>query len=161
MASLQAKHLGSCAISKPWTTFAAANTGCTCPHGPLYYVVVRTGVTAHKTPVGRSRKQAERALRKIAVSVDEGDFRPQRNIRFAEWGDAWLSSLERKRSTIDSYGGTVVHAARAFGSRRVRDIRVDDIASLKPLDAPRRTLVINTGQALASSPRVFRGSRAS
>ena len=116
-----------CARQKPWSTFASATDGCTCPRGPLYYVVVREGASAHKTRVGRNHKEAERALRKIEVAVDEGDFRPQRNVRFAEWATTWLASLERKETTVDSYRGTVRHAMNRFGFKRVRDIRVDDV----------------------------------
>jgi hypothetical protein len=77
---------------------------CTCPDGPLYYVVVRDGARADKIRAGRNRRQAERALRKIAVTVDDGSYQPQLNIAFAAWADHWLGSLERKPSTVRSYG---------------------------------------------------------
>src|SRR4051812_38543282 len=80
VASVQAKHRKNCVGNRVWTTFAEALANCNCPDGPLYYVVVRSGPDAHKTRVGRNRREAERALRKIAVSVDEGAFRPQRNV---------------------------------------------------------------------------------
>jgi len=80
--------------------------------------------------VGRNRREAERALRKVAVSVDEGAFRPQRNMTFADWGKDWLSSLERKPSTRHSYASSVKYAAEAFGRRRARDVRPDDIARM-------------------------------
>lgn len=128
MASLQAKHRGACAIGKTWTTFEAATAGCTCPQGPTYYVVVREGSSNKKTRVGQNRKVAERALRKIGVTIDEGSYRPQQNIAFDAWGGQWLDSLERKGTTVHSYRSTINHAQRAFRSKRVRDIRPDDIA---------------------------------
>jgi len=128
VASLQAKHRGLCALGKPWTTFEAATDGCTCPQGPTYYVVVREGSSNKKTRVGQTRKLAERALRKIAVTIDEGSYRPQQNIAFDVWGRQWLDSLERKGTTVDSYRSTINHAQRAFRSKRVRDVRPDDVA---------------------------------
>ena len=129
MASLQAKHVGVCALGKPWTTFKEASSGCTCPKGPTYYVVVRERSSNRKTRVGQNRKVAERALRKIEVAVDEGSYRPQQNIPFDTWSTKWLESLERKETTVDSYRATINHARRALGSKRVRDIRPDDIAA--------------------------------
>jgi hypothetical protein len=76
VASLQAKHSRQCALGKAWTPFREASAGCTCPQGPVYYVVVREGTKAYKERAGRNRRDAERALRKIAVSVDDGAYRP-------------------------------------------------------------------------------------
>jgi integrase len=130
LASLQAKHSRACELGRPWTPFGTAPDGCTCPQGPLYYVVVREGAKASKVRVGRSRRDAERALRKIAVTVDEGAFRPQLNVRFAEWADRWLESLERKATTVDSYRSTMTYAKDAFGSKRVRQLSLEDISRL-------------------------------
>jgi integrase len=130
VASLQAKHGRECALERPWTTFEKAVRGCSCPAGPVYYIVVREGAANHKTRVGRNRKVAERSLRKVQVTVDEGAFRPQRNIGFAAWGEQWIASLERKETTVDSYRATVAHARLSFGHRRVRDLRADDVAEL-------------------------------
>jgi integrase len=93
-------------------------------------VVVREGAKASKVRVGRGRRDAERALRKIAVTVDEGAFRPQLNIRFAEWSDRWLESLERKATTVDSYRSTMNFAKEAFGGKRVRQLSLEDISRL-------------------------------
>jgi integrase len=92
-------------------------------------VVVRSGTAASKTPVGRNRREAERALRKIAVTVDDGHYRPQQNISFAIWGESWLGTLERKPSTQHSYRSTIAYAKRQFGGRRIRDIRPEDVIS--------------------------------
>ena len=128
VASLQAKHSRACALERAWTRFTTADDGCTCPQGPLYYVVVREGRKAYKQRVGRNRKEAERALRKIAVSVDDGAYRPQLNIRFPEWADRWVDSLERKETTVDSYRSTVNYAKEVFGAKRVRLISLEDVS---------------------------------
>ena len=128
MASLHAKHSRRCAVRRAWTRFDEALTGCTCPDGPFYYVVVREGEHAHKEAVGRDRQQAEISLRNLADAVDDGRFRPRPTIGFSEWADRWLESLERKPSTVGSYRSTIAHAKQAFGSQRVRRIGAEDIA---------------------------------
>lgn len=133
MASLQARHSRACALGKPWTPFAAASDGCTCVGGPSYYVVVRDRRRNHSELVGKSRKNAERALRKIAVDVDEGTYQPQRNIRFEAWGEQWRQSLERKRTTVDSYRSTIAYATEAFGEVVVRRLRPGHLAKLNEL----------------------------
>ena len=95
--------------------------------GPVYYVVVREGRKAYKQRAGRNRRDAERALRKIAVSVDDGAYRPQENIGFSDWADQWLVSLERKPSTVDSYRSTINLAKEVFANKRVRRLRPEDI----------------------------------
>lgn len=130
MPSLQAKHTRNCALGRPWTPFAAAVDGCTCPTGPVYYVVVREGSRAQKLRAGRNRKDAERALRKTAVAVDEGDFRMQPTIAFSAWGDRWLGSLERKSSTVRSYRPTINLASEVFGSTPVRRLTPEHISRL-------------------------------
>lgn len=129
MASLQAKHSRNCAQGRAWTSFAAASQGCTCSQGPLYYVVVRDDGRADKINVGRNRRGAERALRKIAVSVDDGEYQPQLNIPFADWAERWLSSLERKPTTVRSYRPTMKYAKELFRGRPVRRLRPEDVAS--------------------------------
>lgn len=127
MASIQARHTRACALSRPWTTFERARRGCTCAGGPTYYVVVRRGRRLHRERIGKDRQQAERALRKIGTQVDEGEYRPQANVRFAEWGRQWLATLRRpKESTRFSYGSTIAHATEVFGDRVVRGLSVDD-----------------------------------
>jgi integrase len=127
VASLQAKHSTRCALGRPWTPFDRAAVGCTCPQGPIYYVVVREGERSHKEVVGRDRQQAELALLRVEDSVEEGDFRLRPSIGFSDWADRWLDSLERKPSTVGSYRSTLVHAKETFGVRRVRRIGPEDI----------------------------------
>ena len=87
MASLQAKHSRRCALTRPWTSFDQAVSGCTCPEGPFYYVVVREGESVHKEAVGRNRQQAEIALHRVAAAVEDGHYRPRPTIGFGEWAD--------------------------------------------------------------------------
>jgi integrase len=131
MASLQARHSRTCSLGKPWTPPERLD-GCTCPRGPSFYVVVRDGAKA-QTPAGRNRREAERALRKINVQVDEGVYRPQATIRFEEWGRRWLASLERKQTTRDSYASSIAYAMEAFGQTVVRRLRPEHIARLNSL----------------------------
>jgi integrase len=137
MASLQARHTRRCALGKPWTP-ADRVDGCTCPRGPLFHVVIRDGRKAHKEPVGRNRREAERALAKRSVQVDDGSYRPQLNIRFAEWGPRWRESLERKQTTKDSYRSTIALATEAFGDVLVRRLRPEHVARLNALMHERR-----------------------
>ena len=127
MASVQARHARTCRLGKAWSAFELPS-GCSCE--PTYYVVVREGTRLHRERVGKNRKVAERALRKIGASVDDGAYRPQLRITFAEWGERWLDSLERKPTTRKSYGETIKHAkASTFGDRDVRRIVAEDIAA--------------------------------
>jgi integrase len=130
MASLQARHSRSCALAKPWTPFERAGEGCSCPGGPTYYVVIREGRKVHRERAGKNRRQAERSLTKIQARLDEGEFVPQATIRFAEWGQRWLGSLERKETTVASYRSTVAYASELFGERVVRRLRPEDVARL-------------------------------
>jgi integrase len=94
---------------------------------------VREGAQAHKEAVGRDRKQAEFALERVAVALEDGEFRPRPEIGFAEWGSRWLASLERKPSTVSSYRSTIAHGREAFGGRRVRRLGAEDIARFNRL----------------------------
>jgi hypothetical protein len=108
--SNQAKHSSSCVGGRAWTPFARAAKDCSCAAGPLYYIVVRRGTKADRSRVGRNSRDTERALRKIAVSVDDGGYQPQANIGFSVWADRWLDALERKESTVRSYRPTMEFA---------------------------------------------------
>ena len=139
--SLQAKHSTLCALGRAWTPFDQTEAGCTCPQGPVYYVVVRDGEHAHKEVVGRDRHHAELALLRLEDSVEEGDYRPRPNVGFSDWADRWLDSLERKPSTVGSYRSTIVHAKEAFRGTRVALARRTSAAStwfLESKAAPRR-----------------------
>jgi integrase len=133
MASLQARHARTCATGKAWTPFevprgAGKITDCDC--SATYYVVIRDGAKVIREKVGKNRKDAERALRKIGVDVDEGSYEPLLSIRFDAWGEGWLKSLERKETTRKGYKSTVDHARRIFGDKLVRRITPGDVAAL-------------------------------
>lgn len=88
---------------------------------------IRDGSKAHRTAVGRNQREAERALRKLSVAVDEGQYVPQRRIAFVAWADQWITSVEVGANTIRSYEATVVYAKAAFGSKDVRRLGPDDV----------------------------------
>jgi hypothetical protein len=115
-----------------WTPFDETVSGCTCPEGPAYYVVVGKA-QAHKEAVGHDRQEAEFALERVAAAIEDGEFRPRPEIGFAEWASRWLDSLERKPTTVSSYRSTIVHAREGFGGRRVRRIGAEDIARFNRL----------------------------
>jgi len=150
MASLQARHTRACALGRPWTTFAEAGDGCTC--APSYYVAVREGRKLHREGVGKNRKTAERALRKIATAEDEGSYRPQLTIRFNAWADRWLKSLERKETTRDSYRSTMTYAKRAFGEKIVRRLTVADIVRFGEVMKTAHQTEVEKGVMLARRP---------
>lgn len=127
MPSIQARHSRSCALRRPWTTFEDAQAGCTCKGGPIYHVATRVDGKLHRESVGRNRKNAQRALNRVAVAEDEGTFDPVRNIRFDEWADKWLAGLKNKPSTIDSYKHTIGYAKQALAPKTVRRLTVGDV----------------------------------
>jgi len=95
--------------------------------------VVREGRRLHRERTGQSRRIAQRALTKIQGEVDEGDFRPQLTIGFADWGKQWLSSLERKENTIRSYVATIAYASETFGDKPVRRLTTADVGAFNRL----------------------------
>jgi integrase len=129
MASLHARHERKCPLFE-YRRFEESLEACACKGGPTYVVIVPEGGKRRKLSVGKNRKVAERALRKIEVEVDEGSYRPQENIRFEQWGDRWLEGLERKETTRDSYRSSVEYAKKVFGHKRVRDLQPKDVRDL-------------------------------
>jgi integrase len=89
-----------------------------------------TGRRNRSERIGKNRKVAERALRKIGTAVDEGVYRPQQNIRFETWAGKWLESLERKETTVDSYRSTIAYAKDTFGHVLVRRLGPGHLAEL-------------------------------
>lgn len=85
MASLQARHVRKCAVGKPWTPVEGATTGCTCPDGPVYHVVMWKSGGQHREHAGRDltaawalleqrvqeRAEARGRARKVAPPVLE------------------------------------------------------------------------------------------
>jgi integrase len=131
MASLFARHTRSCPLFE-YRRFEEDAEGCSCQ--PTYVVSVPEGGKRRKLSVGKNRKIAERALRKLEVEIDEGSYRPQLNKRFEQWGDQWLGSLEKpKESTKDSYVSTIEWAKKAFGPKTVRTLTPSDVARMNTL----------------------------
>ena len=115
MASVQARHARTCGLEKGWSPFQLP-PGCSCE--PTYYVVVREGTRLHRERVGKNRRQAERALRKIGTQVDDGAYQPQLHANFADWAARWLSTLETKPTTRASYASTIAYATRGVPQDR-------------------------------------------
>jgi len=131
MASLQARHTRACALGKPWAPFAASE-GCTCR--PTFYVVVREGPKLSRERVGKSRREAERALTKIQAAEDDGSYQPVPNVRFEKWGLDWLDGLERpSENTVNSYRPSVAYATQAFGRKVVRKLSPSDVVAFLTL----------------------------
>jgi integrase len=135
MASLHARHSRSCPLGPAWTGPDADGCGCL----PTFYVVARDDRGKMlRERIGKRKRDAERALRKIAVAIDEGDFVPQINIRFDEWGPRWLEALERKGTTVNSYRSTIAYAGEAFGPKLVRRLGPQDVAAFSQALTQRR-----------------------
>src|SRR5262245_38452247 len=129
MASLQARHSRTCALGRPWTTFAAAapGRGCTCRSGPAYYVAVSTERGLVREPVGHNRKEAERRLRAIEVRIDQATFEPVDNTTFPDWCDSWLGGLRRKETTRRTYRSSLEYAKQAIGQKPLRKVTTSDV----------------------------------
>jgi hypothetical protein len=125
MASLHVRHARTCSSGLNWSKPDDAD-GCSC--SPTFYVIVRDGRRTHRERVGRNRKQAERALTKTQVAEDDDAFTPVANIRFEEWADRYLASLQGlEASTRDSYRHTMRYGKDAFGSKQIRKLTIDDV----------------------------------
>ncbi len=125
MASLHARHSRRCPLAGKWTAVDAE--GCTCT--PTYYVISRDGRGKPvRERVGRNKKQAERAHRKIGTAIDEGSYVPQKNVPFDVWGPEWIAALERKGTTINGYRSTIGYAVEAFGAKPVRSLTTEDVS---------------------------------
>lgn len=130
MASIQARHARGCGLERPWTTFTLEPDEaalCTCK--PVFHVVLRIDGKLVRQRIGRNRKEAARARDKLAVAVDEGAYRVQADIGFADWSDRWLAALERKETTRDSYSSTVSLAQDVLGAKVVRRLRPADVSA--------------------------------
>jgi integrase len=127
VSGLRVRHSALCALGRTWTSGREETPGCTCPGGPLYYVVVHQGEQSLEADLGRKGQEAGGAPDRFNSELDDRDRRPQLSIGFAEWAERWLESLERKPSTVGSYRSTIAHARRAFADRHVRALGPEDI----------------------------------
>lgn len=64
------------------------------------------------------------------AEVDGEALQPLSGVHFAEWGAQWLSQLERRKSTVDSYRSTIAYASDAFGDVWMRNVGPTDVAHL-------------------------------
>lgn len=124
MASLKARHTRAC--GKGWATFDEAK-GCECR--PTFYVRTSEGGKLHPTRIGRNRKEAERALNRVAVAVDDDTFQAPRKTFEGRRKD-WTKALERKPATVQSYEQTFALASRVFGGKQLSKIGAEDLAEL-------------------------------
>ena len=91
--------------------------------GPVHYVLFDARVGSPE----RITHEIEIASRHPAADIKKIE-RHQPKVRFSDWGDRWLESLERKPSTVGSYRSTIAHAKRTFAAKSVDALRPDDIA---------------------------------
>ena len=127
MAILRARHSPRCALRREGARVAGGTPDCTCSGGLLYYVVEGHDEWVYEEAPGEGVEEVE------VSEPGGGENRSQLNIGFADWGDRWLESLERKPSTVGSYRSTIVHAKGMFGWRRVRTLGPEDIAGFNRL----------------------------
>ena len=159
MRKSQAKHSPLCALGRAWTPFDQAEDGCTCPQGPIYYVVVREGDQAHKEVVGRDRQQAELALLRIEDSSTRAST--ARNSIWASRtgpgaGSSRLSGSHRPSARTDRRSSTL---KKVFGGQRVRRIGPEDIARFNSILRERGCSRVHSRQAPARPGRVLAGGR--
>jgi integrase len=129
LASIQCRHSRGCACGKPWSTAAALKTnGCDCQ--PILYVATKINGRLRYDRAGKDMREAERALRKVAVKVDEGTYIAPRRVTFNQWSDEWLAALQRKETTRRSYASTLKLAKASFGHRQLRDVSPDDVRKM-------------------------------
>ena len=92
----------------------------------VYYV---NGVQKWKS-IGPIKKEAEKALREIMGSVDDGTYREMKSISFSKFCDKWLAERESrvKPSTYKFYRDMVnLHLTRYFKGRPIHQIRPENI----------------------------------
>jgi integrase len=123
MASLRSRHQRACPRWQ-WTRFAD-KARCTCE--PTHYIADRSGGSLSWVKVGKNRSDARRALAVHEGKAASGLNPLVRSIRFEVWADEWLSSFTGKESTRRGYAVTMEYAKRAFGSKKVRDLREADV----------------------------------
>ena len=132
-ASLRVAHARSCPnASRSALDSAGDGSGCTCQ--PSYYTHHRDASGRPvKGPRVRDRQTAERALRKLAVAIDEGRVgvgRPDTTTTFRQWADGFEAILEgngRRASTVRAYRPTLKYGRDVFGSLPLRAIGNDEL----------------------------------
>jgi len=77
--------------------------------------------------VGHNRKEASRALKSREGEIADRRYKVIQDIRFDEWGKAWLESFSGKETSRRVYAVTVEYATTVFGQTKIRDLDVADI----------------------------------
>jgi integrase len=124
-ASLRVAHQAHCPHASK--TSLDSLKGCKC--SPSYYVLNRRpDGTIEKGPRVKDRQVAERALRKVQVSIDEGrvgQSKPK-DKTFSVWAAEYLDIIEangRKQATVRAYEGTINgYGDPTIGSTPLRQI---------------------------------------
>ena len=135
MASLLARHSKTCEHGRPWSRvdYTARSfrpqkeeLGCTC--NPRFYVVAAANGAGGRRSVGSNFDVAKEVLTKTQGGLDRGEDVTVRNVVFEAWADEWFGSLRRPNAnTLRSYVSTLDYAKRAFGRKRVRDVKTSDL----------------------------------
>lgn len=134
-ASLRVAHQGNCPNASK--TALDSLRGCKCKPGPSYYVSSRrSDGKVEKGPRVRDRGEADKALRRKQVEIDQGVLGVARakDQTFSEWADEYLSIIEKRRkgSTVSAYRTTLdAYALPAFGATLLRQLGNPDLRRME------------------------------
>ena len=120
MTTSAVQHLPMCATQRIWTPAGGGDVRCTCSAD------VTQGGNAHGSGATDDRPFSSLNQGHRGYCSDSG--RAGIDVRFVDWADRWLESLERKPSTVGSYRSTIAHAKRIFGSACLRELGIEEIA---------------------------------
>jgi len=123
MASLRSRHQKDCPRFQ-WTKFDDRKD-CACQ--PKHYIADRSQGGRVWVSAGSNRTEARKALAVHEGKLASGQHAIIQSIAFNVWADEWLASFTGKESTRRGYAVTMEYAKRAFGSKKVRDIREIDV----------------------------------
>jgi integrase len=142
MASLQVRHQGrrdkdtrewkGCALGRQWTPVATLDEG-RCDCSPTFYVVTSVGGKLIREKAGTDRAKAEERLGRVAIHLNEGDYKPPVHKRFGSFADEWVAGLQRRSTTVKEYETTLAYAKRAFGRRPVSSLTPADVRKMLTL----------------------------
>jgi integrase len=134
--SLQVRHQRPCEgyPGKSAKVETANDELCTCR--PSYRGIITSGEKGGRESLGKSRREAERWLRRTEAMLDEGKDPIVKPVRFEQFADDWKAGLRRpKASTLKSYESTIGYAKETFGQALVKELRLSHVqAFLRKLD---------------------------
>src|SRR5436309_14626280 len=99
MTAAPTRHLAICATQRLWPPRGASDVRCTCNARWVEAATV-PGWSPAYDEVFTSRTRDAQGDRR-----DSGQMGAE--LRFVDWADRWLESLERKPSTVSSYRSTI------------------------------------------------------